>query len=1075
MKKDKSRLRRVMFLVVAISLHGILMAQTKTITGVVEDASGEVIIGASILAKGTKTGTITDSNGKFILSTQANVKTITVSYIGMVSKDVEVTGSSLKIKLEDNDKVLDELVVIGYGNVIRKDLTGSVGSVSGAALATIPVGSAAEALPGKIAGVQVTTADGAPGSEVNIRIRGGASVTQSNAPLFIVDGFPVSNINDIPATDIQSIDVLKDASVTAIYGAKGGNGVVIVTTKSAKSGKLSIKFNHLTQVRQLARKIDVMDPYEFVKIQYESVVSNSTNRQKFRGNFGAPTDFDLYKRYEGNDWQDEILGGNPISNMTNLTLGGGSETVNFNTSITNNDEKGVLVGTGVIRTSVNTKISANLSKKFKILLNPRFSYRQDNGPSADKIGGGGIIDVLRYRPTNGLRDFGFIPQVDPDEERIFQYSNPKGDMDQNYTKKNKYEFTNQASIEWNILPNLIFHSNGTQYMSFYNQNLFYGDLTSQGRANNNLPVAEIIDERQNSYGFSNTLNYSKSIGRNNISILAGQEVHHSVTFASDNSARYFPKAIKPVIAIRNMGLGVPYNVTSSISSPLRTLSYFGQSNYNYDHRYFLSLTFRADASTKFAPGKQWGYFPAISGAWELTQEKFMADQHLFSQLKLRAAVGKSGNDGIADDMWRQQFVITSSGGPGWGEVNQSGYEYYSNAGGNTFPNPNIKWESNLTRNLAMDFSLFNGRLTITPEVYMNTTTDMLYTSQINTVSGYGTQTQNIGQVTTRGYELTINAKIVETKNAFLSANFTIGRAKKIVDKLNGTDNQIWLNSSRWSSSVPDYVLEVGKEVGLIYGYVNDGIYGFNEFQPTLSYNYTKLPGTVNCDALFGTAPGKPKFKNMVDGVDGSDDVNIVNANDRVVIGNTNPKVGGGFGLSGGWNGFDFTANFTYLYGFDVNNATRYQLSSFEGNTNKYYNVLPEFNSDKRWQYAESTFGDQMVGDSRYVQKYQEVNANATTFNPIDITKKVTMSNFIEDGSFLRLQDLTFGYTLPERIVKHVGLSSLRVFVQGYNLWLLTKYTGYDPEVDVQTGLTPGVDYNRYPRSRNLSLGLNVTF
>jgi TonB-dependent starch-binding outer membrane protein SusC len=508
---------------------------------------------------------------------------------------------------------------------------------------------------------------------------------------------------------------------------------------------------------------------------------------------------------------------------------------------------------------------------------------------------------------------------------------------------------------------------------------------------------------------------------------------------------------------------------------LRTMSYFGQASYNYDHKYLGSLTFRADASTKFAPGNQWGYFPAISGAWVLSEEDFMADQTLFSLLKVRAAIGKSGNDNISDDMWRYQYEINSSGGPGWGESNQEGYEYYANSGGGTFPNPKIRWESALTRNFALDIGMFNDRLTITPEIYMNTTTDLLYLSQIQTTSGYGTQMQNIGQVTTRGFDLTVNAKIIQTNKAFLNANFTLGKAKKIVDKLNGTDTQIWYNSSSWYSSVPDYLLQVGSEVGLIYGYVNDGIYGFDEFQPTLSYDYTPLSGTVNCNALFGTAPGKPKFKNMVDGVDGPSDVNIVNQNDRVVIGNTNPKFGGGFGLSGGWNSFDFTANFNFLYGFDVNNATRYTLSSFEGNSNKYYNILPEYNSDKRWRYAEDDNGDRMLSDSRYVQLYQEMNANATTFNPVDITKKVTMSYFIEDGSFLRLQDLTVGYSLPQSILKRTRLSRLRVYLTGYNLFLLTKYTGYDPEVDIQSGLTPGVDYNKYPRSRNFCVGLNVTF
>ena len=274
--------------------------------------------------------------------------------------------------------------------------------------------------------------------------------------------------------------------------------------------------------------------------------------------------------------------------------------------------------------------------------------------------------------------------------------------------------------------------------------------------------------------------------------------------------------------------------------------------------------------------------------------------------------------------------------------------------------------------------------------------------------------QNIGQVTNRGFDFTLNARIIETKEAYLNANFTFGANKTRIDKLNGEEDTRWESSSRWKSSDNDYCLKVGDQLGLIYGYVYDGIYGFDEFELNRSYGYDALPGTVNNDALFGTAPGKPKFKNMVDYVDGDEDVNIVNDNDRVVIGNTNPKFSGGFGFSSGWRQFDFSANFNFIYGFDVNNATRYTLSSFENNDNNYYNVLPEFNSDNRWVYAESTYGDRMVNDSRYIELYREVNANAKIFSPVDINKKVTHSYFIEDGSFLRLQDITVGYTLPRK-------------------------------------------------------------
>ncbi len=1056
---------------------GSLRAQNRTVTGTVSDASGP-IVGATVAIPGTSTGTTTGADGKYSIRIPGNSTQLEFSFVGYVTASETVgTRTVIDVVLQEDAQQIEDVVVIGYGNRIRADLTGAVGSVSGARLAQIPVASAAEALVGKVAGVQVTSVDGAPGSEINIRIRGGTSVTQSNDPLFIVDGFPADNINDIPPTDIQSIDILKDASLTAIYGARGGNGVVIVTTKAAKAGKIKVEFNHTTSIGTLARKIDVMNPYEFVKVQYDAVVGSNSSRQKFRGNFGNPADFPLYKRYgKGNDWQDEILGNNAMSYMYNLTVGGGSEKLRFNTSITHNDERGVLVGSGVMRTNANIKIMANVSPKVKIYFNPRLSYRQNKGAGADAVGSGGIVDVLRYRPTNGLREFSnWAPEdIDPEEEKYFQYTNPKGDIDQNYKRENIYEFTNQASVEWNITKGLYFKSEGSLALQFSDNNRFYGYITSQGRNNNNLPVAEITNKRRTKYLWTNTLNYAFSTNEHNFSFLVGQEIQHSVTRQMMQGSRYFPQKIAPNTALQNMQLGEAYRSTSSISSPTRTASFFGQVSYNYDHRYLLSATFRADGSTKFAPGHQWGYFPAVSGGWVISRENFMQNQRLFSMLKLRVAIGMAGNNNITDDMWRYQYSVSSTGGPGWGESKQYGYEYYANAGGNTFPNTKIKWETTLTRNLAFDIGMFDDRLTITPEVYWNTTTDLLYQSNIPTVTGYTQQMQNIGQVTNRGFELTVNGVIVQKPDFYLSGNLTFGANKTRIDKLNGTEDVIWATSSRWKSSDYDYCLRVGDQLGLIYGYVYDGIYGFDEFTMNTNYGYDAKEGTVNCNALFGTAPGRPKFKNFVDGVDGEADVNIVNDNDKVVIGNTNPKFSGGFGLSGSWKNLDFSANFTYMYGFDVNNATRYTLSSFENNSNNYYNVLPEFNEDRRWRYANDA-GDRMLNDVRYKDQYVEMNSNAVIFNPVDIGKKVTHSYFIEDGSFLRLQDITVGYTLPAKISRKIGMDRLRLYFSGYNLWIWTKYTGYDPEVDVQSGLTPGVDYNRYPRSRRYVFGVNITF
>ena len=533
-----------------------------------------------------------------------------------------------------------------------------------------------------------------------------------------------------------------------------------------------------------------------------------------------------------------------------------------------------------------------------------------------------------------------------------------------------------------------------------------------------------------------------------------------------------------------MGLGQPYATTSSISSPERTASFFGQASYNYDHKYLLSVTFRADGSTKFAPGEQWGYFPSISGAWVLSRESFLEGHPVISNLKLRAAIGMAGNNRIDDDMWRYQYSIQSSGGPGFHEVGYNGENYYANSGGTTFPNTKIKWETTITRNLAIDFGFFGERLTITPEVYWNTTKDLLYKSDIPLTTGYQKQMQNIGQVTNRGFELTINGDILRNKDYVLSGNLAFGFNKTRIDKLNVTDDMLGAISSRWESEggVYDYYLKVGEQIGLLYGYVYDGIYGFEGFDRTTSANFTPTLDengeyvVVNGDGVFGTAPGRPKFKDL-SGPEGKPDGKIDDY-DRVVIGNTNPKFQGGFGLSGNWKNIDFTCNFNYIVGFDVYNGNAYMLSSAKDNKNNYYNILSDFDAEHRWTYT-NEIGERILANSTlpsYLEQYYiEQNKDATLWNPKDVTKRIAHSYFVEDGSFLRLQDVTIGYTFPKNFTRKIGVDRLRVYFTGSNLWLLTKYKGYDPEVDIQSGLTPSMDYNRYPRNRSYLLGLNLSF
>ena len=1087
-----------------------LVAQT-TAKGQVFDSTGESVIGATVVEKGNpKNATVTDFDGNFTLKLQ-KAKQVVISYVGMIQQEV-TASANMKVTLQDDNAALEEVVVVGYTSKARKDLTGSVGSISGKKLEVVPVTSAAVALQGKISGVQVTTVDGQPGADVNIRVRGGTSVTQSNSPLYIVDGFQVDNINDIPPTDIASIDVLKDASLTAIYGAKGGNGVVIVTTKSAQAGKVEVKFNGNLNVSHISKTLDLMDAAQFAAYQYQWHAANGTrssNAKFFKANFGNPYDLDMYGTLPTHDWQDDVMGETPINYSANVNIGGGSDKVKFNISLTQSEDKGIILGSGVRRTNLNVKTNVQISDKLSMSFNPKFTFRRDNGAGGEHVGTGGIIDVLQYRPTNGLREYGYIDPsyADPDEEELFSYTNPKSDIAINQLVKHSYTYSNGISFDWKPIKGLTLRTEATIGLRWIDNNRFYGALTSEGQKtiHNKMPLATVTNSKRLRYIWTNTANYNFTVkDDHNLSFLIGQEISNLEDRSNEMTVHFFPRTFTAREAWNNMGFGTPYESLSSLGTPNRTASFFGQASWNYKHKYLLSGTFRADGSTKFSPGNQWGYFPSISGAWVISEEPFMKNIKWINQLKIRAAIGLAGNNNIDDDMFRQLYTIASTGGPGLAETTAYGEKYYSTS--STAPNNSIKWESTVTRNLAADISLFNGRVSITPEFYWNTTRDLLYRTGLNPTVGYGTQYQNIGQVTNKGIEFAITGDILQGRDYVLSANINFGWNKKKVDKLDGgVDMKPFEGSVRWQTKdMYDYYLKVGDEVGLIYGFVYDGLYGFDEFYYDPLNNYQAVPwgsaaadngtsknqapredgyitvindvsGTSNSG--IATLPGKIKFKDL-DG-DGR-----ITANDRTIIGNTNPKIQGGFGLSGQWKNLDFTANFTYMLDFDVNNATAYTLSAAEGNKNKFHNVLERFKDG--WQYNDidghitGTKGDILykmyyASDKNAVDIYKEANQGRTLWNPADVNVKLCNTYFIEDGSFLRCNDLTIGYTLPKSWTKKAGISKARFYVSASNLFIITSYTGYDPEVDIQTGLACGIDYNRYPRNRMFAFGTNITF
>jgi TonB-linked SusC/RagA family outer membrane protein len=697
-----------------------------------------------------------------------------------------------------------------------------------------------------------------------------------------------------------------------------------------------------------------------------------------------------------------------------------------------------------------------------------------------------------------------------DAER-FNLTNPVNDIMTNTQKKHSYSISQQFALKWTPISGLVLRSEGNYNISFRNTQRYWGWLTQEGQkaVHQQKPVARLTDRTVESYTWTNTASYDTSIKDvHNLSFLLGQEIYHTQYKESQQAAHLFDIGIDANTAINNMALGQPYAADTYTlrSTANRTASFFGQASYNYNHKYLLSATLRADGSSKFAPGNQWGYFPSISGAWVLNQEKFLSDIKWIDQLKIRASYGLAGNNNINDDLWRFLYTSSNSGGPEFASTTTANGELYYTVPSD-YPNKDIKWETTITRNLAADISLFGGRLSITPEFYWNTTRDLLYRSYIPGVSGYSRQMQNIGKVQNNGWELTLNADLLRGKDYVLSANLTLGHNKMTIKQLNRDDNRIFNNASAWKSSDQnDYMLEVGGELGLMYGYVYDGLYTWDEFLYPTTSTYAANPkgkgvvngilvgGTVtdgyegnsgngvlgNSHSGYSTMPGKIKIKDL--NGDGQIDIN-----DKTVIGRTTPKWQGGFGISGQWKDFDFVANFTYMLDFDVYNATAYALSSTSNKQNTFTNVYSKF-TDNRWRYSApegytDLSGHNITGESLYKNGnldgmpglYRDMNANVNMWNPGDLVTNIMLDAFAEEGSFIRCSDVTIGYTLPKSIIKKIFLNKVRAYISASNLFILTNYSGYDPEVDVQSGLTPSMDYNRYPRARTFSFGLNVTF
>ena len=1073
--------RSIYLALIACLFSAFSWGQNRQVTGQVMSDSSKPLGGVNVSVKGTSTAVSTNEEGQFSISipNRDNV-VLTFSSVGYTTQDLSVGNKRVvNVTLNATANAMEEVVVqIGYQGIKRKDVSGTVSSIQAKDLEKIPVSSAAEALTGRLPGVQVLTTDGAPGADIVIRVRGGGSITQDNSPLYIVDGFPVNNINDIAPSDIASIDILKDAATAAIYGARGANGVVIVTTKSARAGKTTISYSGWVQARTLPKELDVLNPYQYVLAQYEYArLRSQTDVDNFTKYFGVYDDLELYKNQQGTDWQKELFGSAKISQQHSLSITGGTDKTKIALTLTNNKDQGLMPGSGYLRNYMNLKLNHQISNALKFDFATRFTHTVVDGAGTSGSASVRVGDAITTRPVNGIADqIVFDPNGATSDDQYEQFLksviDPVALTAQDYRQRINKVLNLNAAVTWSITKNISFRSEFGTDFNFGQSKRFWGPLTNEASKNGGLPLGDLTISETRGLRWTNTATYLLRKGdKHDFNFLLGQEILSSGAGNTDfTRAIKFSENTSPDALFANMENGTTDQHSTQIGGINKTASFFGRVIYQFNRRYIINLTGRYDGSTNFSPERQWGFFPAGSFAWRMSEEDFMQNVNFVSDLKLRFSYGAAGNDRVGRNQWRSVWNLATSRPIGFGDIQQSYYVPNGN-----LPNPFIKWETTITRNLGMDFGLFNNRVYGTLDFYSNSVKDLLLASAIPQTTGYTTQFQNIGRTSNKGVDLGLNASLISKKDFTLSANFNIGVNKQKIDKLNGVD-EMQINSS-WASTdlktQDDYRLRVGETLGLMYGYVTDGWYTSDDFS---SYNsstrtYTLKPGQPNVGAFMGgisLRPGVLKLKDL-------DSNGVIDAKDRTVIGHALPKHSGGFGFNARYKNFDFLAFFNWMYGNQVYNTGRVSFNMYYRTT--YGNMLNTVNYDNRYHYIDAN--GNIVTDLAELAK---LNANAKIWSPFSMgnASPVFHSWAVEDGSFLRLQNISLGYSLPKKLISRGYMSSLRIYFTVYNAFLWTNYSGYDPEVsstrsDGYNQLVPGVDYSAYPKSRNYTAGINVTF
>lgn len=977
--------------------------QQKTVTGTVRDVNGQPVPGASIVVKGTTTGTITDMDGSFVLAGLSENTVLQFTFVGMETQEVIVGNNTIiNITMQEATIGLDEVVAIGYGTVKKSDLTGSVVSVKAEDLQVGSTNTLDKQLSGRVAGVQVTQISGQPGASTTIRIRGTNSILGNNEPLYVIDGIPYGNsINaDINPNDFESIEILKDASSTAIYGSRGANGVILITSKSGSKGEPKVDFESYYALSSITKKLDLLNAEEVAEV-HRKAIANGVTQAYDPASIHGP----------GTDWQDEIYRTAASKNFK-LSVSGGSKELSYRFSGNYLDEEGIVLNSGYQRYGFRTNIHSTINDKLKLGMNLYFSKSERNPASNFK-------DIVASNPIYPVKDeFGNYTIY---TNALGQYGNPVATNLESLRENNRNTMLSSIFGEYKIIKGLVARSNYGVNIFDDRNNSFAPRTIITGVANNS--VANINNQNRYYWVTSNTLTYDKTINENNnLQGMVGFTAEKTRIESAGISANDFVTDYQLYHSVQS---GENQSATSSLSES-QLSSFLGRLNYNLKDKYLLTFSGRYDGSSKFGSENRWAFFPSGALAWKISNEEFMSGvTSAISDLKLRISAGTSGEQAIGS--YQTLSSLTASGAVVGGDEYRIGFIP------NRLPNQSLKWEKTTQYDVGIDARLFNSRAIFTADLYYKKTTDLLYHKAIPASTGYNGILSNIGAIENKGMDFSITTYNATGKFKWTSDfNISFNR-NKILDlgeHPDGTKIERILSpaGSRDIGYLPDInALIVGQPIGGAYGYVYDGTYKSvdeinNSFEPG------KLPGDVRLKDLNGDE--------------------IINAEDRKVISNPNPKFMGGFNNSFEHANFDLNIFLQFVVGNELYNMDKFEGSYLEGIRNNF-------------------------GWARDAWTPENSNSNIPRAGWDNRVNGVN-TFFVEDASYLRVKNITLGYRVPLKAGK---VQSLRFYCSADNLWTVTNYSGYNPDVSSggTSAIISGFDEAQYPLARTILFGLKINF